>query len=67
MQEFIHGVNKDGENNPLKKAAKDEGKKSKSKNKIKCEKPEPKYKNLIIGDSYIIESTKTDLIRYLID
>ena len=63
MKEFIHGVNKEGENNPFKKISNIEAKKSQCKNRIKdtnYERPEPKYKNLIIGDSYIIKSTTAD-------
>ncbi|PHO09610.1 hypothetical protein CPG37_08910 [Malaciobacter canalis] len=55
MKEFIHGVNQKGEWNNLKKKY----------NPKKEENPEPKYKNLIIGDSYIIKSNKTELIDNL--
>jgi hypothetical protein len=57
MKEFIHGVNQKGEYNIFKK-------------KYNSEKPEPtdpKYKNLIIGDSYIIKTNKPDLVKSLID
>ena len=57
MKEFIHGINKEGENHRFKK----------QHNPNKKEKFEPKYKNLIIGDSYIIKSNKPDLIKTLID
>lgn len=57
MKEFIHGINLKGENNVLKKA-----------NNLELDKKShPKYKNLIIGNSYIIKSNKQDLIRKLID
>ena len=55
MKELIHGVNKKGENCVLKKKY----------NPEKIEDTKPKYKNLIIGDSYFIKSNKPDLIRNL--
>lgn len=55
MKEFIHGVNKKGENCILKKKY----------NPKKIEDTKPKYKNLIIGDSYFIKSNKPDLLRNL--
>jgi len=55
MKEFIHGVNQKNENNVLKKQY----------NSNKQEDTEPKYKNLIIGDSYIIKSTQIDLVKNL--
>lgn len=57
MKEFIHGVNLIGERNNLKKV----------NNSKKYEKTDPKYKDLIIGNSYIIKSNKEDLIKKLID
>lgn len=57
MKEFIHGVNVENEYNVFKKKY----------NPDKIESPEPKYKNLIIGNSYIIKSNKSDLIKNLID
>lgn len=57
MKEFIHGVNQKGENNVFKKQY----------DPTKEEDPEPKYKNLIIGDSYIIKSNKSDLSKILLD
>lgn len=57
MKEFIHGVNLKDEYNMFKKVY----------NPEKFEKTEPKYKSLIIGDSYIIKSTKVDLVKSLID
>jgi len=56
MKEFIHGVNQKGEYARLKKRYNHEEEGS----------PEPKYKNLIIGDSYIIKSNKPDLIENLL-
>ena len=55
MKELIHGVNKKGENCILKKKY----------NPEKIEDTKPKYKNLIIGDSYFIKSNKPDLLRSL--
>lgn len=55
MQEFIHGINLKDENHQFKKKY----------NLKKFEKPEPKYKNLIIGDSYIIKRNRVDLIKSL--
>jgi len=57
MKELIHGVNMKGENNVFKKKYVPN----------KEENPEPKYKNLIIGNSYIVKNNKTDLIKSLID
>ncbi len=57
MKEFIHGINLKGENNVLKKVYNPEAN----------EKCYPKYKNLIIGNSYITKSNKEELIRKLID
>ncbi len=57
MKEFIHGVNQKGENYIFKKQYNPEQK----------ENPAPKYKNIIIGDSYIIKSNKADLVKILID
>jgi hypothetical protein len=57
MKEFIHGVNLKEENNSLKKMY----------DSKKTEDPAPKYKNLIIGNSYIIKSNKVDLVKKLID
>lgn len=57
MKEFIHGVNQQGENNVFKKQYDSD----------KAEDPNPKYKNLIIGDSYIIKSNKADLSKILLD
>ena len=57
MKEFIHGVNLKDEDNVLKKKY----------NPNRFERPEPKYKNLIIGDSYIITSNKPDLCNTLLD
>jgi hypothetical protein len=54
MKEFIHGVNEKGE--------KDNFKKRYSRD---CKQFNPKYKNLIIGDSYIIKSNIEDLINSL--
>lgn len=48
MKEFIHGINLKGEQDYLKKV----------NNPEKEENPKPKYKNLIIGDSFIIKSEK---------
>lgn len=56
MKEFIHGINQEGENDPLKKVIEPKN----------LENPKPKYKNLIIGNSYIIKSNKDDLIKNLI-
>jgi len=55
MKEFIHGVNQKGENCILKKQY----------DPKKQQNPEPKYKNLIIGDSYFIKSTLADLVLNL--
>ena len=57
MKEFIHGINLKGENNFLKKVY----------NPEVDEKRYPKYKDLIIGNSYITKSNKKELIRKLID
>lgn len=57
MKEFIHGINKEGENHRFKR----------QHNPEKKENTKSKYKNLIIGDSYIIKSNKQDLIKTLID
>lgn len=57
MKEFIHGVNLIEEKNHLKK----------EKNPNIFEKSNPKYKDLIIGNSHIIKITKQDLIKELID
>ena len=57
MKEFIHGINLKGENNFLKKVY----------NPEVDEKRYPKYKDLIIGNSYITKSNKEELIRKLID
>lgn len=57
LKEFIHGSNQEGENSKFKKQYNPENR----------EKFEPKYKNLIIGDSYIIKSNKPDLVKILID
>ncbi len=57
MKEFIHGINQEGENDPLKKAVEPKN----------LENLKPKYKNLIIGNSYIIRSNKEDLIKNLIN
>lgn len=57
MKEFIHGVNLKEEKNSLKK----------TNNTEKNEKPNPKYKDLIIGNSNIIKSNKQELIKKLID
>lgn len=57
MKEFIHGVNLKEEKNSLKK----------TNNTEKDEKPNPKYKDLIIGNSNIIKSNKQELIKKLID
>ncbi len=57
MKEFIHGVNLRGERNHLKKA----------NNPEVYEKHAPKYKDLIIGNSYIIKSNKKDLEKELIN
>ncbi|OCL90719.1 hypothetical protein [Arcobacter porcinus] len=52
MKEFIHGINLEGENNFLKKVY----------NPEVDEKRYPKYKDLIIGNSYITKSNKEELI-----
>jgi len=57
MKEFIHGINLKGENNVLKKAY----------NPEVNEKGYPKYKDLIIGNSYFTKSNKAELIKKLID
>ena len=57
MKEFIHGINLKGENNVLKKAY----------NPEVNEKGHPKYKDLIIGNSYFTKSNKAELIKKLID
>lgn len=57
MKEFIHGINKEGENHSFKRQYDPE----------KKENANSKYKNLIIGDSYIIKSNKSDLVKILID
>ena len=57
MKEFIHGINLKGENNFLKKVYNPEVDKKRY----------PKYKDLIIGNSYITKSNKEELIRKLID
>lgn len=57
LKEFIHGSNQEGENSKFKKQYNPENR----------DKFEPKYKNLIIGDSYIIKSNKPDLVKILID
>lgn len=57
MKEFIHGINLKGENNVLKKVY----------NPEVDEKRYPKYKDLIIGNSYITKSNKKELINKLID
>ncbi|WP_066403041.1 hypothetical protein [Aliarcobacter cryaerophilus] len=57
MKEFIHGINLKGENDVLKKVY----------NPKVDEKRYPKYKDLIIGNSYIIKSNKKELINKLID
>lgn len=54
MKELIHGINKEGENNPLKKQYDSKTKDTK-----------PKYKNLIIGDSYIRKTNKNELLDLL--
>ena len=48
MKEFIHGINLKGEQDYLKKV----------NNPEKEENPKPKYKNLIIGDSFITKHEK---------
>jgi len=55
MKEFIHGLNEENENNPLK--VKYRTTSSKDKN--------PKYKNLIVGSSYIVKSNKDDFFNIL--
>lgn len=57
MKEFIHGINQKEENNILKKPH----------DPKLDEKPAPKYKDLIIGNSYIIKSNKKDLEKELIN
>ncbi|MDK2091858.1 hypothetical protein, partial [Aliarcobacter butzleri] len=57
MKEFIHGINLKGENNFLKKVYNPEVDKKRY----------PKYKDLIIGNSYITKTNKEELIRKLID
>ena len=57
MKEFIHGINSQGENNVLKKAY----------NPEVNEKCYPKYKDLIIGNSYFTKSNKEELIKKFID
>ncbi|MDD2382917.1 MAG: hypothetical protein PHN18_01865 [Sulfurospirillaceae bacterium] len=53
MKELIHGINKEGENHKFKRQYDPE----------KKENTNSKYKNLIIGDSYIIKSNKPDLVK----
>ena len=55
MKEFIHGVNLKNENNKLKK----------DYNHERFERPTPKYKDIIIGDSYILKSNKGDIVKNL--
>ncbi|MDD5399580.1 MAG: hypothetical protein PHQ93_00120 [Sulfurimonas sp.] len=55
MKEFIHGVNMKDENNVLKKEYTGN----------KDEKYTPKYKDLIIGNSYLLKSKIPDLMRSL--
>jgi len=57
MKEFIHGINKEGENHRFKRQHDPE----------KKENTKSKYKNIIVGDSYIIKSNKSDLVKILID
>lgn len=57
MKEFIHGINLKDENSQFKKEY----------DPKKLEKVTPKYKDLIIGDSYILNSNKADLVKGLID
>ena len=56
MKEFIHGVNQKNENNPFK---------LKYNPDQQCKDRNPKYKNLIIGRTYIMKSNKNDLIDAL--
>ena len=48
MKEFIHGINLKGEQDNLKKV----------NNPEKEENPKPKYKNLIIGNSFITKNAE---------
>lgn len=57
MKEFIHGVNLRKEKDHLKKV----------NNPEVYQKSEPKYKDLIIGNSHIIKHNKTYLIKKLMD